>query len=99
MCFEDTGKAVAVEDPFDIDSVAIVPTFNGRKVKSEPLRELFELEGVDFENFGQKFEWEDGTAIMSPSQKRKPSRMSPKSTSPRKNTKEKRRWLNSRPGM
>ena len=84
VCFEDTGKAITVEDPFDIDSVAIFTTFKDRKVKSEPLRELFEICGVDFSNFGQKFKLEGGTEIMSPSAKRKASRMSPKSSSPRR---------------
>jgi len=98
VCFEDAGKSVVVEDPFDIDSVAIVTTAKGRMVKIEPLRELFEMEGVDFENFGQKFELEGGTYIMSPSAKRKASRMSPKSSSPRKKNKEKSNSLHSRPG-
>ena len=93
VCFADTGTAVAVEDPFDIDSVAIVTTSKGRKVKSEPLRELFEIEGVDFENFGQKFEVEDGAYIMSPSAKRKASRMSPKSSSPRKKKQGKKKLI------
>lgn len=93
LCFEDTGKTVAVEDPFDIDSVAIVTTAKGRMVKTEPLRELFEQEGVDFEKFGQKFELDGGTYIMSPSAKRKASRMSPKSSSPRKKHKGKKKLI------
>ena len=93
MCFEDAGKAVVVEDPFDIDSVAIVTTATGRKVKSEKLRELFEVEGVEFGDFGQKFPLEGGTSIMSPSAKRKAPRMSPISSSPRKKIKGKKKVI------
>ena len=93
VCFEDAGKAVVVEDPFDIDSVAIVTTATGRKVKSEKLRELFEVEGVEFGDFGQKFQLEGGTSIMSPSAKRKASKMSPMSSSPRKKNKGKKKLI------
>ena len=66
-----------MEDIFDIESVAIVTTATGRAVKSEPLRQLFETEGVDYGDYGRQWVVKDGTYIMSPSAKRKAAKMSP----------------------
>ena len=74
---EEMGEKIAVADPFDIDSVAIVTTAAGRVVKSEPLRQMFEGEGVDFAGYGQQWIVKDGTYIMSPAAKRKAAKMTP----------------------
>ena len=77
VCLSEMGKTIVVADPFDIDSVAVVTTATGRSVKSEPLRQLFETEGVDYGDYGRQWVVQDGTYIMSPSAKRKAAKMSP----------------------
>jgi len=77
VCLSEMGKTIVVADPFDIDSVAVVTTAGGRSVKSEPLRQLFETEGVDYGDYGRQWVVKDGTYIMSPSAKRKAAKMSP----------------------
>ena len=77
VCLSEMGKTIVVADPFDIDSVAVVTTATGRSVKSEPLRQLFESEGVDYGDYGRQWVVQDGTYIMSPSAKRKAAKMSP----------------------
>ena len=77
VCLEDMGKTITVVNPFDIDSIATATTAAGRVVKSEPLRQMFEGEGVDFAGYGQQWIVKDGTYIMSPAAKRKAAKMTP----------------------
>ena len=77
VCLEDMGKTITVVNPFDIDSIATATTAAGRVMKSEPLRQMFEGEGVDFAGYGQQWIVKDGTYIMSPAAKRKAAKMTP----------------------
>ena len=80
----EIAEEIVVDEPYNIDSEATFVTKAGLKMKTPPLRELFEKEGVDFTVFGVRWQIDGCTEIISASAKRKAMQKARAALSPKR---------------